>query len=85
MRHKSYVQSTIVALQPSSYVLSTETVPYAAKFLNTELVSRILDRAVDDGFYGRLRMQCAPFGEIETCFLLLDAHWVTGEKVGDED
>jgi hypothetical protein len=30
-------------------------------------------------------VQSAPFGEVESSFLLVDTHWVTGEEVRDKD
>jgi hypothetical protein len=44
-----------------------------------------LDRVVDDSINSRLGMQSTPLCKIETRFLLFDADWVAGKKIGYKD
>lgn len=84
MCNEPNIQATAISLEPSPNIFSAKTVAHTAELLNSKFVSCILDRGVDHGFNGGLGVQCAPFSEIEACFLLLDTYWVPSEKIRDK-
>lgn len=62
MRDKAYIQPCCVPLQPPPYVLASKTITDTTDFFDAEVVPRVLDCAVDDGFDGGLGVQSAPLG-----------------------
>lgn len=85
MRNEAHIQATFVSLQPPSHILPTETISDTSKLLDTKLVPRILNRTVDYSLNRRLRMPSAPFGQVETSFLLFDTDRVSCKEVRDQN